>query len=260
MRSVLLKQVRPLVELFTAELVDLVTSRIEADLAHVGEILEYSLSAIASDLGAPPEDQAPTARREEGFDVGSMIRVDAKARGFRKNSPPRVDRDPKPANALQRVEAVTIAQTLEANDGNVSAAARELGIHRQSLQRKIKKQANGKAWPSCSICKKEGVTARTHPAHVDGTAGDADSDQERRRGRGASKRRQAWGDAARGHAGLEWIDCADGTRRPVEPGIKPLAHGAPARVGLRGYGNGLVSEQAVAFIEAALEAGEAVIR
>lgn len=164
MRSVLLKQVRPLVELFTAELVDLVTSRIEADLAHVGEILEYSLSAIASDLGAPPEDQAPTARREEGFDVGSMIRVDA------------------------------------------------------------------------------------------------DSDQERRRGRGASKRRQAWGDAARGHAGLEWIDCADGTRRPVEPGIKPLAHGAPARVGLRGYGNGLVSEQAVAFIEAALEAGEAVIR
>lgn len=62
-------------------------------------------------------------------------------------------------------------------------------------------------------------------------------------------------------AGAEWIECVDGVARPVEPGTFPLAHGAPARVGrLRGYGNGLTSEQAATFIEAALEAGEQVIR
>ena len=49
----------------------------------------------------------------------------------------------------------------------------------------------------------------------------------------------------------DWLPCTDGRHRPVEPGSFPLAHGAPARVGLlRGYGNGLVAYQAAAFIEA----------
>ena len=56
-----------------------------------------------------------------------------------------------------------------------------------------------------------------------------------------------WGNA-------EWLPCRDGKSRPVEPGVAPLAHGAPARVGrLRGYGNAIVSPQAQAFIEAYLE-------
>ncbi|WP_420905095.1 DNA cytosine methyltransferase [Candidatus Magnetaquiglobus chichijimensis] len=39
----------------------------------------------------------------------------------------------------------------------------------------------------------------------------------------------------------EWIVCRDGRSRPVEPGIRPLAHGIPCRVGtLRGYGNAIV--------------------
>jgi len=49
----------------------------------------------------------------------------------------------------------------------------------------------------------------------------------------------------------DWLYCRDDKYRPVEPGSFPLAHGAPARVGrLRGYGNGLVAQQAAAFIEA----------
>lgn len=56
-----------------------------------------------------------------------------------------------------------------------------------------------------------------------------------------------WGDA-------DWLGCRDGSWRPVEPGTFPLAHGAAQRVGrLRGYGNGLVAQQAQAFVEAFLE-------
>jgi DNA (cytosine-5)-methyltransferase 1 len=52
---------------------------------------------------------------------------------------------------------------------------------------------------------------------------------------------------------IDWIDCRDGKRRPVEPGTFPLAHGIPARVGkLRAYGNSIVPQVAAAFIEAAL--------
>ena len=53
----------------------------------------------------------------------------------------------------------------------------------------------------------------------------------------------------------DWLHCRDGKWRPVEPGTFPLAHGAPARVGrLRGYGNAINAEAAIAFIQAYLEA------
>jgi DNA (cytosine-5)-methyltransferase 1 len=56
-----------------------------------------------------------------------------------------------------------------------------------------------------------------------------------------------WSDA-------EWIPCADGKARPIEPGTFPLAHGAASRVGrLRAYGNALCAETAVTFIRAAME-------
>ena len=60
--------------------------------------------------------------------------------------------------------------------------------------------------------------------------------------------RTYWSDA-------DWVGCSDGKSRPIEPITFPLAHGSPARVGrLRGYGNALVAEQAIAFIESYLEA------
>jgi DNA (cytosine-5)-methyltransferase 1 len=53
----------------------------------------------------------------------------------------------------------------------------------------------------------------------------------------------------------DWLFCRDGKWRPVEPGTFPLAHGAAARVGrLRGYGNAINAEAAVAFIQAFLDA------
>ena len=50
----------------------------------------------------------------------------------------------------------------------------------------------------------------------------------------------------------DWIACRDGTRRPVELGTFPLAHGIPGRVGrLRAYGNAIVAQTAAEFIMAA---------
>lgn len=60
----------------------------------------------------------------------------------------------------------------------------------------------------------------------------------------------------------EWLPCTDGKTRPTQPGLFPLAHGVPSRVGrLRAYGNAIVVPQAVEFIRAyisvaALKAGE----
>lgn len=53
----------------------------------------------------------------------------------------------------------------------------------------------------------------------------------------------------------ETVDFIDGTRRRIEPGTFPLAHGIPGRVGLlRGYGNAIVPQVAAEFISAFYEA------
>ena len=55
----------------------------------------------------------------------------------------------------------------------------------------------------------------------------------------------------------EWLPCRDGKARLAEPGVFPLAHGVPARVGrLRGYGNAIVPQVAAAFVTTALAAIE----
>ena len=59
--------------------------------------------------------------------------------------------------------------------------------------------------------------------------------------------RGAWADA-------QWLACSDGKARPTEPGIFPLAHGLPGRVGrLRAYGNAVVPQAAAAVIRAYME-------
>ncbi len=57
------------------------------------------------------------------------------------------------------------------------------------------------------------------------------------------------------YAPCEWLYCRDGKWRPTQPGLQPLAHGAPSRVGrLRAYGNAIVAPAAQAFISSYLEA------
>jgi DNA (cytosine-5)-methyltransferase 1 len=51
----------------------------------------------------------------------------------------------------------------------------------------------------------------------------------------------------------EWITCIDGKQRPIKPGILPLAHGVPNRVGaVRGAGNAIVPQVAAEFVKSYL--------
>lgn len=77
---------------------------------------------------------------------------------------------------------------------------------------------------------------------------------------GSGSLRGGWGD-------VEWLWCADQKYRPTQPGLFPLAHGVPARVGrdgtlqapsrvgmLRAYGNAIVPQVAAEVIRAYMEA------
>jgi DNA (cytosine-5)-methyltransferase 1 len=55
---------------------------------------------------------------------------------------------------------------------------------------------------------------------------------------------------------VEWLPCLDGKARPTQPGVHPLAHGIPNRVGtLRGSGNAIVPQVAAELIKAFREDG-----
>lgn len=59
---------------------------------------------------------------------------------------------------------------------------------------------------------------------------------------------RAWGE-------YNWLEGADGKARRVEPSIRLLAHGVPARVGrLRAYGNAIVPQVAAEVIRSFMEA------
>ena len=50
---------------------------------------------------------------------------------------------------------------------------------------------------------------------------------------------------------MQWIECPDGKQRPVEPGIRLLAHGVPNRTHiLHAFGNAIVPQVAAEFIKA----------
>lgn len=66
-------------------------------------------------------------------------------------------------------------------------------------------------------------------------------------GIGSNSRGSAW-------IGADWLTGADGKARRIEPSIRLLAHGVPARVGkLRAYGNAIVPQVAAEVIGAYME-------
>jgi DNA (cytosine-5)-methyltransferase 1 len=68
--------------------------------------------------------------------------------------------------------------------------------------------------------------------------------QQQHERRAAKQSDGAWSD-------IEWLQCADGKKRPTQPGLFPLAHGSPSRMGrLRAYGNAIVAPLAAEFIRA----------
>ena len=103
------------------------------------------------------------------------------------------------------------------------------------------------------------ATARHGPSAgpTGGDGGVGDSESEGREVRGPEPGERTAGNRTEGCAERPWdnsglIPCADAKARRVEPGIQPLAHGVPGRVGrLRAYGNAIVPILAARFIEAA---------
>lgn len=86
-----------------------------------------------------------------------------------------------------------------------------------------------------------------HLSGLEGPGFDRDGPDERFSG-SASVAGRAWD-------GAGWIECSDGKRRAVGPGVYPLAHGVPGRVGrLRAYGNAIVPQVAAEFVAAFMEA------
>jgi DNA (cytosine-5)-methyltransferase 1 len=97
-----------------------------------------------------------------------------------------------------------------------------------------------------------------HAAAADDRAGalvDAEGEPEREphhEGHAIAARGEAWGLLG---GASHWLVGADGKARRVEPGIRLLAHGVPARVGkLRAYGNAIVPQVAAEVIGAYMDA------
>lgn len=138
MRDQLLDLVRPLAEELAEELADLLAERVGAMLVEVGHAMDIALSAATSALG-DAESSAP-APMPTPDPASAPAPV---ARRARRDRPRKVPPEPQP-------------------DG-------------QSTDKRAK---NGKAWPSCRLCGKRGVTARTHPAHCDAPEADAPEDRD----------------------------------------------------------------------------------
>jgi DNA (cytosine-5)-methyltransferase 1 len=86
---------------------------------------------------------------------------------------------------------------------------------------------------------------------LEGYAGDGDE----RRGKGEVRPVAEAGSPVGGFwSDAQWLDFRDGKRRPVQPGLSPMAGRTPNHMGrLRAYGNALVAPLATEFITAFMQ-------
>jgi hypothetical protein len=123
-----------------------------------------------------------------------------------------------------------------ANDAKGSAYTYSNGDHSRPAL-KLLGAARLAGWPTPQARdghRRKGQAKRNFPA---GFAGEP---------RGQDRTSDPWGEP-------DWLDCADGTRRPTQPGVFPLANGVPERVDrLRALGNAIVPQLAATFIEATI--------
>ena len=138
-REHLLARVRPLVDRLADDLVTIIDEHIESRLARMTEAFDVALSAAASELGALDENAPPTTRV---------------VRSPRKSAP----------TPVIVVDEIAPSSVVLVHHGAKPANA-TLPDEPSVATAKLAK--NGKAWPSCKLCGRIGVTARTHPLHGD---------------------------------------------------------------------------------------------
>jgi hypothetical protein len=136
-REHLLARVQPLVDRLASDLVAIIDEHIESRLARMTEAFDVALSAAASELGALDENAPIPARPVQSQ------RKAARPRSIVVDEIPAasvivVHHGVKPENVIERIapaETTPVAKVAK----------------------------NGKAWPSCKLCGRVGVTARSHP-------------------------------------------------------------------------------------------------
>lgn len=135
--------------------------------------------------------------------------------------------------------------------------------NRDSAVRVAQADAGGMAEPECAPAEQGRATDKS--AEGAGARSAGTPDESGRRGDIGGRLGDANNPGSQGHGDTgertrelsPWspstlIHCADGKTRRIcpEPGVFPLAHGVPGRVGLlRGYGNAIVPQLAAIFVE-----------
>ena len=95
----------------------------------------FFLSALNADMQmAHPTDDEPEEYLTKPVDVDEIERALVNGEGSNETLP-----IPEEFQSLDRHEREYIEYVLAASNGNISHAARRLGLHRQSLQRKLRK-------------------------------------------------------------------------------------------------------------------------
>jgi two-component system response regulator RegA len=76
--------------------------------------------------------------------ISKPVTVDMILKAFIDSDPNEIDEAPEQEISLARMEREYIDYVLQSSDGNITQAAKKLGLHRQSLQRKLRKNIPNK--------------------------------------------------------------------------------------------------------------------